>query len=194
MMRMRNNPRANTTHPYDQRVLNIDRVARVVKGGRRFRFRALVALGDGKGLVGVGSAKGADVTSAINKAVSVAKRSMSKVVISTPTTIPHQVMAKVGGANILLKPAREGTGLIAGSVTREILEITGYHNIYSKSLGNSNKTNLSYAVIKALKELVAKEDWHLYRLKQAQLASDDVKAATEPLAKPKAAPAQKAKS
>ena len=166
-MRLRNNPRTNPSHPYDQKVLNIDRVSRVVKGGRRFRFRALVALGDGKGLVGVGSAKGADVTAAINKAVNVAKRDMKKMVISKPTTIPHDITAKVGGAHILLKPAREGTGLIAGSVTREILEITGYHNIYSKSLGNSNKTNLAYAVIKALEELVAKKDWHLVRRRAA---------------------------
>ena len=166
-MRLRNNPRTNPNHPYEQKVLNIDRVSRVVKGGRRFRFRALVALGDGKGLVGVGSAKGPDVTAAINKAVNVAKRGMKKVVIAKPTTIPHQVSAKVGGAHILLKPARAGTGLIAGSVTREILEITGYHNIYSKSLGNSNKTNLAYAVVEALRELVAKEDWHLSRRRAA---------------------------
>ena len=133
-------------------------------------------------MIGVGSAKGSDVTAAINKAVSVAKRSMTKVVISAPTTIPHEVTAKVGGALILLKPAREGTGLIAGSVTREILEITGYHNIYSKSLGNSNKTNLSYAVIIALKELVAKEDWHLNRLKQEQADSES---SAEPAAQAK---------
>ena len=171
MNRMRNNPRTNPDHGYNQKVLNIDRVARVVKGGRRFRFRALVVLGDGKGLVGVGSAKGSDVAAAINKAVNVAKRYMKQVVLAGPTTIPHDVKAKVGGAQILLKPAREGTGLIAGSVTREILETAGYHNIYSKSLGNSNKTNLAYAVIEALNQLLPQEEWHLNRLKKESLSA-----------------------
>ena len=183
-MRTRYNPRTNTTHPYEQRVLNIDRVARVVKGGRRFRFRALVALGDGKGFVGVGSAKGPDVPAAINKAINVAKRQMMKVVVAEPTTIPHETIAKVGGAHILLKPAREGTGLIAGSVTREILEIAGYHNIYSKSLGNSNKTNLSYAVMEALKQLVAKEDWHLNRLAEEAKPATKAKVKTRKTARP----------
>ena len=166
MRRMRRNHRNNTAHGYNQKVLSIDRVARVVKGGRRFRFRALVVLGDKQGLVGVGSAKASDVLSAINKSSDVAKKQMRKVVLSGPTTIPHEVRARVGGAHILLKPAREGVGLIAGSVTREILEIAGYHNICSKSLGNSNKTNLSYAVMDALSQLVPKEEWHLNRLKK----------------------------
>ena len=168
MRRMRGNPRSNPNHNYNQKVLGVDRVSRVVKGGRRFRFRALVVLGDGKGLLGIGSAKGADFTAAINKAADVAKRSMKKVVLSGSTTIPHDVIAKVGGAQILLKPAREGTGLIAGSVTRDILEVAGYHNIYSKSLGNGNKTNLAYAVVKALNELVPPEEWHLNRLRAAK--------------------------
>lgn len=181
MNRVRHNPRNNQNHPYNQKVLNIDRVGRVVKGGRRFRFRALVVLGDGKGLLGVGSAKGSDVTAAINKAADVAKKKMKKVVLAEPTTIPHDVLAKVGGAQILLKPAKEGTGLIAGSVTREILGIAGYHNVCSKSLGNSNKTNLAYAVVKALDQLVPKAEWHLSRLKEATRlkASPADKAASE---------------
>ena len=167
----RNNSRNNPNHDYNQKVLNVDRVSRVVKGGRRFRFRALVVLGDGKGLLGIGSAKGADFTSAINKAADVAKKRMKRVVLSGSTTIPHDTSAKVGGAHILLKPAKEGTGLIAGSVTRDILEAAGYHNIYSKSLGNGNKTNLAYAVVKALGELVPPEEWHLNRLKEAGAAA-----------------------
>src|SRR5258706_13320427 len=96
---------------FDERVVHVDRVARVVKGGRRFRFRALVVVGDHKGKIGVGIAKGADVTSAVNKATEVAKKNM--VTVSTyKTTIPHEVTAKVGGANILIKPASAGTGLI----------------------------------------------------------------------------------
>ena len=143
---------------YDQRVLNIDRVARVVKGGRRFRFRALVTLGDHNGQVGIGIAKGADVTSAINKAAEVAKKSLRKVIIEK-TTIPHQIEAKVGGAKLIFKPASLGAGLIASNLCRQILEVAGYTNIVGKSLGSSNKINVAYAVLKALDQLVARADW-----------------------------------
>ena len=185
---MRNRPRPNfrnkPDHPYNQRVLSVDRVSRVVKGGRRFRFRALVVLGDGKGLLGVGSAKGTDVASAITKAANVAKKGMRPVVLAEPTTIPHDVRAKVGGAHILLKPAKEGTGLIAGSVTRDILEVAGYHNIYSKSLGNSNKVNLAYAVMAALSQLVAQEEWHLSRLRDEAAGKPAAKAPAKTAGKP----------
>ena len=143
---------------FEQRVLNIDRVARVVKGGRRFRFRALVALGDHQGQVGIGLAKGADVTSAISKAADVAKRNLRTVVIEKET-IPHEVRAKVSGAQIMLKPARAGRGMIAGNVCRQVLEIAGYANIVGKSLGSSNKTNVAYAVLAALEQLVPKQQW-----------------------------------
>lgn len=142
----------------DQRVLAIDRVARVVKGGRRFRFRALVAIGDNKGQIGVGSSKGQDVTSAINKAADIAKKNMVTINMQG-SSIPHEVEAKVSGSHILIKPAKDGTGLIAGSVTREILEAAGIHNIVSKSLGNTNKTNSAYAVMEALGKLVPRKDW-----------------------------------
>ncbi|MEM6997453.1 MAG: 30S ribosomal protein S5 [Patescibacteria group bacterium] len=142
----------------DQRVIAIDRVARVVKGGRRFRFRALVAIGDKNGKVGVGSSKGQDVTTAIDKATDVAKRKMRSVCIEN-STLPHETNGKVGGAKILLKPAGQGTGMIAGSVPRQILEVAGYTNVVSKSLGNSNKTNLSYAVIEALDALRPTSEW-----------------------------------
>ena len=159
--KLKNNPVGNTTHSYDQKVLSIDRVMRVVKGGRRMRFRALVALGDGRGKLGIGVAKGIDVAIAINKAATVAQKSLQKVILTQHYSIPHEVKAKVSGAHILLKPARDGTGLIAGSVTRQILEVAGYHNIYSKSLGNSNKINLAYAVVDALQQLLPQEKWHL---------------------------------
>ena len=158
------NVRSAPSHNYDQKVLGINRVVRVIKGGRRLRFRALVVLGDGKGNLGVGCAKGSDITIAIDKAAVVAQKTMKRVVLTKVASIPHEVSSKVGGAQILLKPAKEGTGLIAGSVTRQILEIAGYHNIYSKSLGNSNKLNLAYAVIKALDQLVPEENWHLKQL------------------------------
>ena len=156
--RSSNVSRVKPNHPYKQEVLAIDRVSRVVKGGRRFRFRALVVLGDGQGRVGVGLSKGSDVSMAVTKAADVAQRQMKSVVIDQ-TTIPHDVRAKVGGADVLIKPAKEGTGLIAGSVIRLILEVAGYGNIYSKSLGNSNKVNCAYATIAALDQLVPRDQW-----------------------------------
>lgn len=146
---------------FDERTLQIDRVARVVKGGRRFRFRALVAVGDKKGRVGVGSAKGADVTAAVTKATEVAKKNFIKVK-TYKGTIPHETTGKVGGAKILIKPASAGTGLIAGGVTRSILEVSGIKNVLSKSLGSSNKTNIAYATIEALNSLESAKNWTTY--------------------------------
>ena len=143
---------------YDERTLQIDRVARVVRGGRRFRFRALVVVGDRKNHVGVGTSKGADVTAAVSKATNVAKKNMIKVPIYN-FTIPHEIESKVSGARIILKPASKGTGLIAGGVIRTILEVAGVGNILSKSLGSSNKTNTAYATIKALSELKTADKW-----------------------------------
>lgn len=143
---------------FDERVINVDRVARVVKGGRRFRFRALVVVGDRKGRLGIGISKGADVTSAVSKAVDVAKKNMIEVV-NYKGSIPHEVQAKVGGSNILIKPASAGTGLIAGGVVRTILEVGGISNALSKSLGSTNKVNTAYATLDALKQLVPAKDW-----------------------------------
>ncbi len=143
---------------FDERTLHIDRVARVVKGGRRFRFRALVVVGDRKHKVGIGLAKGADVTTAVNKATDVAKKNMINVTLYKET-LPHDVEAQVSGAHILLKPASPGTGLIAGGVVRSILEVAGVHNVLSKSLGSSNKANLAYATMDALQSLVPAKQW-----------------------------------
>lgn len=143
---------------FDERTLHIDRVARVVKGGRRFRFRALVVVGDRKTRVGVGTAKGADVTAAITKATEVAKKNMINVSLYKET-LPHEVEKKVAGAHILLKPAAPGTGLIAGGVVRTILEVAGVKNALSKSLGSTNKTNTAYATIEALDSLVPASKW-----------------------------------
>jgi len=144
---------------FDERVIHIDRVARVVKGGRRFRFRALVVVGDKKGKVGIGMAKGADVTAAVSKATDVAKKGLKPVNLNKAGTLPHEVQAKVGGANILIMPASTGTGLIAGGVVRTILEVAGVKNALSKSIGSTNKANTSYATIKALDSLVPREQW-----------------------------------
>jgi small subunit ribosomal protein S5 len=143
---------------FDERTLHIDRVARVVKGGRRFRFRALVVVGDRKHKVGIGSAKGADVTAAVTKATEVAKKNFVSVSLYKGT-LPHDVERKVGGAHILLMPASAGTGLIAGGVVRTILEVAGVKNALSKSLGSSNKTNTAYATIVALDSLVPANKW-----------------------------------
>ena len=143
---------------FDERTLHVDRVARVVKGGRRFRFRALVVVGDRKNKVGIGIAKGADVTAAVTKATDVAKKHMIKISLYKGT-LPHETEAKVAGARILLKPASAGTGLIAGGVVRTILEVAGVGNALSKSLGSTNKANTAYATIAALEQIVPAGKW-----------------------------------
>ena len=143
---------------FEERVVHIDRVARVVKGGRRFRFRALVVVGDRKGRVGIGIAKGADVTSAVAKSVDTAKKNLMSVKLYKGT-FPHEAQAKVGGANILLMPASAGTGLIAGGVVRTVLEVAGVSNALSKSLGSANKINTAYATLEALKEMQTADKW-----------------------------------
>lgn len=143
---------------FDERTLHVDRVARVVKGGRRFRFRALVVVGDRKNKVGIGIAKGADVTAAVTKATDVAKKHMVTVPLYKGT-LPHETEAKVAGASILLKPASAGTGLIAGGVVRTILEVAGVSNALSKSLGSTNKANTAYATLAALEKIVPAGKW-----------------------------------
>ena len=165
---------------FTENVVSIDRVSRVVKGGRRFRFRALVVVGDGKGRVGIGVSKAGDVQAAVQKATDVAKKSMSSVALYN-NTIPHEVLGKVSGARILLKPAAEGTGLIAGSVVRIVLEAVGVHNILSKSLGSSNKINAAYATVAALEQLESADKWvtrSKSKSKQANAAPKANKATT----------------
>jgi small subunit ribosomal protein S5 len=151
-------PEIQEVKEFEEVVINIDRVSRVVKGGRRFRFKALVVVGDGKKRVGVGVSKGADVQAAVTKATAVAKKNLTEIPIFN-TTIPHEVNAKVGGAKVLLKPAAPGTGIIAGGTVRAILNVTGIHNVLSKSLGSTNKVNAAYATLEALGQLKAKSEW-----------------------------------
>jgi small subunit ribosomal protein S5 len=178
---------------FDERVVHIDRVARVVKGGRRFRFRALVVVGDRKNRVGVGTAKGADVTAAVTKATEMAKKHF----VAVPTykgTIPHEAEAKVSGAHILIKPAAPGTGLIAGGTVRVVLEVAGISNVLSKSLGSTNKTNAAYATIAALQSLVPASEWVTKKHAAKAHAKETEKAETKEAAKPAAKKAAAKKS
>jgi small subunit ribosomal protein S5 len=150
--------RDDTPKEFEELVISIDRVARVVKGGRRFRFKALVVVGNRKDKVGVGVSKGADVQSAVAKATDVAKKHMITIPVVNET-IPHDMEVKVSGAQVLIKPAAPGTGIIAGGVVRSVIGVTGIRNMLSKSLGSTNKVNIAYATIEALKAQVPKEQW-----------------------------------
>lgn len=137
---------------YDQKLLDLARVARVVKGGRRFRFRATLVIGNRKGKVGVGVGKGADVSDAIKKAFDDGKKNMISVTL-LKNTIPHEISYKLGSARIILKPAAPGRGIIAGGAIRTVVDLAGIKDIVSKSLGTSNKLNVARATIAAFTEL-----------------------------------------
>lgn len=144
---------------YEEITINIDRVSRTVKGGRRMRFKALVAIGNKKNKVGVGVAKGGDVTSAVQKATAKAKKNLITFAMEGET-ICHEVETRVTGADVLMKPAAPGTGIIAGGVVRSIIGLTGIKNLISKSLGSTNKVNTAYAVIEGLRIQVPRKNWH----------------------------------
>lgn len=141
---------------YEQKILDLARVTRVTAGGKRMRFRACVAIGDRKGKVGIGIAKGADVSSAIAKATTQAKKLLVRVPLDEQT-IPHDVYMKFRAAKVLLKPAPKGTGIIAGGVVRLILDLAGVQNIAAKILGSPNKVTNAKATMAALSALRARE-------------------------------------
>ena len=154
----RRNQAPEAPKEFEEVVINIDRVSRVVKGGRRFRFKALVVVGNRKNKVGVGVAKGADVQAAIAKATDVAKKHLITIPVINET-IPHEAEIKLAGARVLIKPAAPGTGIIAGGVVRSVLSVTGIRNLLSKSLGSTNKVNIAYATVEALGSLVPRDQW-----------------------------------
>ena len=175
---------------FDEITIAVDRVSRTVAGGRRMRFKALVAVGNHKNKVGIGVAKGNDVTTAVAKATSKAKKAMVTFNMDGET-VCHEARTKVTGADVLIKPAAPGTGIIAGGTVRSIIGLTGVKNLISKSLGSTNKVNIAYAVIEGLRQQVPRKEWNGAKAEKAEKVADAKKAEKAEKPAAKKAPAKK---
>lgn len=147
----------STTMDLKEKVVRISRVTKVVKGGRNFRFSTLVVVGDENGHVGAGIGKAAEIPDAIKKGIEAAKRNMIRVKM-VETTVPHEIIGKYGAAEVLIKPAREGTGVIAGGAVRAVMELVGVRDVRTKCLGSRNAINIVRATIQGLSEMRTYED------------------------------------
>lgn len=149
---------------FEERVINVKRVIKVTKGGRRFKFSALVVVGDRKGRVGFAIGKHIEVPEAIKKASRQAKKNLHTIkIVGEEATIPHEVIGKNGAGKVMLKPAREGKGIIASNIVRSVVELAGIKNIYSKNLGTNNPQNVILATLDALSQLKTKEEYDLLK-------------------------------
>ena len=154
----REQKKSDPNSEFTEKVINVSRVAKVVKGGRRFSFSALVVLGDGKGRLGVGLGKASEVPEAIRKGTEQARKKICTISLAG-TTVPHVVTGHYGAGKVLLRPASEGTGVIAGGVVRAVLEAAGVHDILSKSIGSKNPHNVVRATLDGLSQLRTKEEY-----------------------------------